>query len=207
MGIVIDLASHPAARRRRAAAAAEQRPEPVAFFFDVASPYTYLAAERVERAFPDAAWVSVCPLGMDGAAAPAGPHPGAEGRAEALGLPLVWPDLPAIDGRRARRAAAFAARHHRAPGFVTAAARLAYAGGFDLDDPAVVAEAAAAAGLALDACLDAAEDPSGDDEMIAAARRLDEAGAGELPVLDLGGRLFAGERRVPEAVAAAVAAG
>lgn len=205
MGIVIDLASHPAARRRRAAVV-ERRLEPVTFFFDVVSPFTYLAAERVERAFPDAVWVSVCPRAMEGEAAPAG-DPGAEGRAEALGLPLVWPEVPGFDGRRARRAAAFAAQHDRAPGFVMAAARLAYAGGFDLDDPAVLAEAAAAAGLPLDACLDAAEDPSGDDEMIAAFRRLREAGAGELPVLELGGRLFAGERRVPEAVAAAVAAG
>src|SRR3954447_12739666 len=128
MGIVIDLASHPAARRRRAAATTgdtARRPEPVSFFFDVISPFTYLAAERVERAFPDARWVSVC----DEAGVRAPRHPGAEGRAEALGLPLVWPDVPAFDGRRARRAAAFAAEQDRAPAFVMAAARLAYAGG------------------------------------------------------------------------------
>jgi 2-hydroxychromene-2-carboxylate isomerase len=202
MGIVIDLASHPAAQRRRAAATAGdtgRRPEPVSFFFDVISPFTYLAAERVERAFPDARWVSVC----DEAGVRAPRHPGAEGRAEALGLPLVWPDVPAFDGRRARRAAAFAAEQDRAPAFVMAAARLAYAGGFDLDDPAVLAEAAAAAGLGFGPCLDAAEDSARDEEMLEAARRLRDAGAVELPVLELGGRLFAGEGRVPEAVAAA----
>lgn len=206
MGIVIDLATHPAAMRRRAVATAgdaERRLEPVSFFFDVVSPFTYLAAERVERAFADARWVSVC----DEATVRGARHPGAEGRAEALGLPLVWPDVPAFDGRRARRAAAFAAEHDRAPAFVMAAARLAYAGGFDLDDPAILAEAAAAAGLSLDECLDAAEDPARDDEMLAAARRLQDAGAGELPVLEIGGRLFAGEGRVPEAVAASILSG
>ena len=53
---------------------------------------------------------------------------------------------------------------HAAP-FVLAASRLAFCGGFDLDDPEVLAEAAAAAGLGLPEVLAAAGDRSRDGEM------------------------------------------
>ena len=60
---------------------------------------------------------------------------------------------------------------HAAP-FVLAASRLAFCGGFDLDDPEVLAEAAAAAGLGLPEVLAAAGDRSRDGEMEATALRL-----------------------------------
>jgi len=50
--------------------------------------------------------------------------------------------------------------------------RLAFCGGFDLDDPEVLAEAAAAAGVPLDDCLRAARDPALDAPALRAARRL-----------------------------------
>jgi len=56
------------------------------------------------------------------------------------------------------RAAVHACDVDRGPAFVLAATRLAFCGGFDLDDPEVLAEAAAAAGLELDACLHAGGD-------------------------------------------------
>lgn len=197
MGTVIDLASHRAARRPRASAPT-QRGVPVVFSFDVASPFTYLAAERVERSFPGAVWEPVSPYNLGVDAVP----PGAEHRAQALRMPLVWPDVPATDGRLARRVAAFAADRGRGASFALAAGRLAYAGGFDLDDPAVLVEAAAAAGLPLEAALDAAEDAGYDERLAAAAHRLSLAGAADLPVLEIAGRVFAGEERLAEAVAA-----
>jgi 2-hydroxychromene-2-carboxylate isomerase len=201
MGTLIDLASRRAARAERGAAAA-LRGVAVVFSFDTASPYTYLAAERVDRMFPAAAWEPVCPRELVGVEELAQ----AEQRARALRMPLVWPDAWRADGRRVRRVAAFAATVDRAPAFVVAAGRLAFAGGFDLDDPAVLCDAAAAAGLPVDAALDAAEDLRYDDALAAAARRLHAAGARELPLLEVGGRRFEGEARLAEAMAASTAA-
>ncbi len=65
------------------------------------------------------------------------------------GCPLIWPEPFADGGVRARRAASFACELGAGAAFALAAGRLAYCGGFDLDDPETLAEAAAAAGLPL----------------------------------------------------------
>ena len=103
------------------------------------------------------------------------------------------------------RAAALACELGRGAAFVLAAGRLAFCGGFDLGDPEVLAEAAAAAGLPLDACLAAAGDAGRDAAIEDAGRRLVAMGADELPALRVGRRLFDGEERLPEAAAAATA--
>ncbi|MBA3328816.1 MAG: disulfide bond formation protein DsbA, partial [Solirubrobacterales bacterium] len=90
--------------------------------------------------------------------------------------------------------------------FVLAASRLAFCGGYDVDAPEILAEAAAAAGLGLDECLQAAGDSRRDGPMQDAGRRLLASGADRLPVLQLGRLLFCGEDRLPEAAAAARAA-
>jgi 2-hydroxychromene-2-carboxylate isomerase len=86
---------------------------------------------------------------------------------------------------------------------VLAAGRLAFCGGYDLDDPEVIAEAAAAAGLPLDDALAAAGQLRRDGPMEHTALRLLRRGADELPVVTVGRQLFAGERRLAEAAAAA----
>jgi 2-hydroxychromene-2-carboxylate isomerase len=101
------------------------------------------------------------------------------------------------------RVASYATECGRGAAFALAAGRLAYCGGFDLEDPEVIAEAAAAAGLGLEACLQAARDESRDGELEAAGRRLLRAGADMLPALRVGSALFWGEERVAEAAAAA----
>jgi 2-hydroxychromene-2-carboxylate isomerase len=85
---------------------------------------------------------------------------------------------------------------------VLAAGRLAFCGGFDLDDPEILAEAAAASGIRLDECLRAAGDTRRDGAMEAAGRRLLAAGADRLPALRIGRSLFWGEQRVAAAAAA-----
>ena len=155
MGIVISLADHRPERRGSAGGA---RPR-VTFAFDLASPWTYLAAERVDRLFVGVNWrpayadVLPDPLAVADPSGPAGrdaaERAAAERRAGELRLPLVWPDR-APDGRQAMRVAALAAEQDRAAPFVLAAGRLAFCGGYDLDDPETIAEAAAAAGLGLD---------------------------------------------------------
>jgi 2-hydroxychromene-2-carboxylate isomerase len=208
MGDVIVLAER---RRRReangnggvTAPAVDGRPRSAIFLFDLASPLTYLAAERVERLLGTVHWQPVAAEALhrgnpwiDPAARAA-----AERRAAALHLPLVWPDRFPDPGRAALRAAAYAADNGRGAAFTLAACRLAYCGGFDLEDPEVLAEAAAAAGLGLEECLSAAGDVALDGSLEAAGRRLLAAGADALPAVRVGRTLICGEDRLGEASA------
>ena len=179
----------------------------VTLWFDLASPATYFAAERAERMFAHLSWRPVLagPLlarGPRAAGAPGVAARAATARAAELRMPLVWPDGNPAAGRAAMRVAAFAAERAQASAFVLAASRLAFCGGFDLDDPEILAEAAAAAALPLDECLRAAGDRSRDAVMEAGGRRLAARGADVLPVLDVGRRLFCGEERLAQAAAA-----
>ena len=204
MGELIDLA-----QRRDAAQRKTRKREPLRaqLFFDLACPFTYLAAERVERAFAHVTWTAASsetlqrsrladdPEGTDRVRA------AAEQRAATLRLPLVWPEGFPKEVPAAMRAAAFAAEHGRGGAFVLAAGRLAFCGGFDLDDPEILAEAAAAAGIRLDHCLRAAGDSGRDGAAEGVGRRLLAAGADRLPVLRVGRSLFWGEQRVGAAAA------
>ena len=127
----------------------------------------------------------------------------AEERAAALRLPLVWPERFPEPVPAAMRVAAYAAECGRGAAFVLAATRLAFCGGFDLDDPEILAEAAAAAGVVLDDTLHAARDEARDGAIEEAGRALLAAGADRLPALRVGRALYWGEARVGEALAAA----
>jgi len=179
------------------------------FYFDLACPFSYLAAERIERLFARVIWRPVL-----GAAAHQGDpwtdplraaaaRAAAERRAVELRVPLVWPESAGADASTAAmRVASYAAECGRAAAFALAAGRLAWGGGFELDDPEVLADAAAAASLGLDAALGASGDIARDGPMEAAALRLLGAGANKLPAVVADRRLFAGELRLAEAAAA-----
>jgi 2-hydroxychromene-2-carboxylate isomerase len=199
MGELISLAERRAARAEAHAPPARPR---VGFFFDLASPWTYLAAERVDRRFADVRWQPAIGEALPGARELASQRRAAEQRADELQLPLVWPEAQPAAGRSAMRVAALAAEHGRSAEFVLAASRLAFCGGYDIDDPEILAEAAAAADLGLDECLLAAGELRRDGPMEQAALRLLAQGADELPVLVVGRSLFCGEHRLPEAAAA-----
>jgi len=211
MGEVIRLAERRQARRNRQGTRISRvRAE---YFFDLACPFTYLTAERVERAFDDIVWtpasgtaLRVGALAADEAAL-AGVRTAAEERAQELRLPLrlplEWPEAFPVDVPAAMRVASHAADSGRGAAFVLAAGRLAFCGGFDLDDPEILFEAAAAAGLPLEDCLRAAGDRRRDGAIEAAGRRLLAAGADRLPALRVGRSLFWGESNVAEAAAAA----
>jgi 2-hydroxychromene-2-carboxylate isomerase len=207
MGDVIVLADR---RRSRArvdgrGVLADGRAEPrvATFLFDLASPLTYLAAERVEPLLGTVGWqpVAADALHRGNPWADPGARENAERRADALDLPLVWPERVPHEGRAALRAAAHAAEQGRGAAFTLAACRLAYCGGFDLEDPEVLAEAAAAAGLGLDECLCAAGDVKRDGALEAAGRRLLAAGADQLPTVWVGRVLICGEDHLAEAAA------
>jgi 2-hydroxychromene-2-carboxylate isomerase len=203
MGEVIRLEDRRARRRPDAAAGEAVRAE---FMFDLASPFTYLAAERVERAFDTVTWTPACATTLRCRSMPtdAGGIEAvverAEARAASLRLPLEWPERWPAPVPAAMRVAHYASQQGRGAAFVLAATRLAFAGGFDLDDLEILTEAAAAAGLRLDRCLQAAREERRDGALEAASRRLLGEGADRLPALWIGDRgVFWGEDRVGDA--------
>ena len=175
----------------------------MSFYFDLLSPWTYLAAERVERQFAGVRWRPVVPDVLAAEESDEGARAAVELRAAELRMPLVWPETWPSAGPRAMRVASLAAQRGRAAPFVLAASRLAFCGGYDLDDPEALAEAAAAAGLGLEECLKAAGDLRRDGPLERAGLRLLAQGAEELPVFVIGHVVFCGERRLSEAAAMA----
>jgi 2-hydroxychromene-2-carboxylate isomerase len=177
------------------------------FFFDVCCPLSYLTAERIERRLGEVEWVPV-----DGASLRAtarartvardagqadpellGLRTRADSCARALRLPLVWPDRFPGGARCAQRASAFACEIGAGAAFALAASRLAFCGGFDLDDPETLAEAAAAAGVPLEECLSAAGEAWRDEELEANAAQLRAHGISQLPAIRVGDHWFEGE--------------
>ena len=189
MGEVVHLDVHRAARRSRSIG----RP---AFAFDLADPFSYLAAERVQRAYATVDWVPASAHAVRGPVDAQRLRAAAEERALAVRLPLVWPERYPVSTPMAMRAAAHAVELGKGADFAIAAGRLAFSGGFDLEQPATIAEAAAAAGLAPGPCLEAAADTSRDADVERATRELRDRGATQLPVLRFGDDLYTGEEQV-----------
>ncbi len=175
-----------------------------AFFYDVACPFSYLVAERLERALGEVEWVPAPAVGLDGGARWArfdATRELAERHALAARLPLVWPERFPANTRHALRAASYAAENGAGASFALAATRLAFCGGFDLEDPEILAVAAAAAGVPLEGCLLAARDPARDRPLWATARGLHARGVQALPTLRLERRFIEGERILIEGAA------
>ena len=177
-------------RARHARPVATSQP---AFFFDVACPLSYLTAERIERSIGRAEWVPVSAAAVDGDRDFESVRARARAQADALRLPLVWPERFPAQAPCALRATVRAAELGAGPRFALAVSRLAFCGGFDLEDPETLAEAAAAAGVPLEDCLQAAGDPSHDRRLDSVAARLRSGGIGELPAIEVDGRLLEGE--------------
>ena len=189
---------------------------PPAFFFDPSCPFSYLAAERVERMLGEVHWVPAAAASLHGSGPPLHlpEHDAldrdpleqtrivmarAEHRALALRLPLVWPDRFPAGSPAALRAAAYAAEAGAGARFALAAARLAFCGGFDLEDRDVLADAAKAAELDVDEALAAAANPALDGPLHSTARGLSAHGVRSLPAIRVGRRLISGERMLEEA--------
>ncbi len=187
---MIYLDQHRALRSRPAS---NSRP---IFYFDLGCPFSYLAAERVERTLAAVDWV---PVPADQLRAPMTDsevedlRQRAAGRAAALRLPLVWPDRFPASAPCALRAAAHAAKVGAGARFALSASRLAFCGGFDLEDPETLAEAAAASGVSLQDCLAAARDSERDGPLRDTAQRLRGRGVRALPTIEVDGQLLQGE--------------
>lgn len=163
-------------------------------YFDLASPYTYLVAERLERRVGAAVWrpamlSTPSPRGEEMVAE-------AESRAHALRMPLVWPERFPSRAPTAMRVATYANEQGCGPAFAIAAGRLAFCGGYDIEDPDILAEAAAAAGLEVGGALVAARDPRRDHQIAMAGRSVEHAGGTVLPALAHERHLYCGEEQI-----------
>jgi 2-hydroxychromene-2-carboxylate isomerase len=125
-----------------------------AFFFDLASPAAYLAAERALQDHPGVEWVPVLARELPGAETYDAFRcaeerdialSALERAAAARGLqPLRWPTPFPFDSLFAMRVATYAKQIGRTVPFALAAYRQAFAGGRSLADPDTVMIAAAA---------------------------------------------------------------
>ena len=188
------------------------------FYFDLGSPYAYLAAERVSGLFTEAGleqpeWRPILlgglfqRFGRDSWANGPGRDEGmaeVERRASAYGLPpIVWPDPWPGNMLTAMRVATFAKQTGRTVSFSLAAFRQAFAAGRDLSDPDNVMIAAAACELHPNALIKA----TGTEAVKGALREATDAAAARgvegVPALLVGEEVFWGDDRLEAGVEAA----
>jgi 2-hydroxychromene-2-carboxylate isomerase len=186
---------------------------PLELFYDLGSPYAYLAVERAERVLGVEPVLRPVLLGAIFAARGHGSWSQTEARAEgiaeverraaAYGLPPVrWPPGWPPDTLAAMRAAVWAERRGRGAPFARAAFRRAFAAGEDLADIAVLAAAAADAGLPAGDVAAAIADPAVKDDLRARTGAALALGVRGVPTLRAGGRLLYGDDRLEDAAAA-----
>jgi 2-hydroxychromene-2-carboxylate isomerase len=187
------------------------------FYFDLASPYSYLGAERVDGLFAAAGLAPPTwrPILFGGLLKDLDRTPWGltdererhfaiiEERAAAYGLPpLAWPDPSPANSLAAMRAATVAAAHGRTRDFALAAFREAFVNGRDLGTAETIADAAGACGLRaeIEAGITAPETKAA---VRAATEEAARVGLEGVPTVALGPDLFWGDDRLEEAVAAA----
>jgi 2-hydroxychromene-2-carboxylate isomerase len=185
-----------------------------AFYFDLASPLAYLAAERVRHTLPIACeWQPVLARELEGAdtfeafrcqAESEVFRAQTEQRAGELGVPqLRWPDPFPFDSAPAMRVATYAKSICRGVAFAQAAFRQAFAGGHSLADREYVLIAAAACEMHPAAVLKAAERSSVAEQLAAATSAARALGVRDVPAVRLGERVLHGERALEQAAALA----
>jgi 2-hydroxychromene-2-carboxylate isomerase len=187
-------------------------PTPAAFYFDLASPLAYLAAERILQVFPGPAeWRPVLARELDGAEKWEAfrreterdvLRAELERRAQALGLqPLRWPEPFPFDSSLAMRVATYAASIGRAVPFAQAAFRQAFAGGHSLEEVDHVLIAAAACEMHPRAVLQGAELDTVTRRLESTTAAAREAGVPDVPAVTVDGEVFVGERELERAAA------
>ncbi len=183
------------------------------FYYDLNSPYAWLAAERIHQVLPQVAvWQ---PILLGGIWQQSGGRSWAitekrdegmrevEQRAEQYGLlPVRWPDDWPTNTLKAMRAAVFAQQTGRAVAFSLAAFRQAFAAGKDLQEIDNVLIAAAACELHPNAVLKAIELQSTKDRLRDATQEAYDRGVRGVPSVATGDQVFWGDDRLEEAAAA-----
>ena len=190
------------------------------FYFDLGSPYAYLAAERVNPLFVEATglppvWQPILlgglfkRFGRDSWANSPGREEGireVERRASSYGLPPIrWPDPYPGNTLYAMRVATFAKEIGKAVSFASAAFRQAFAAGRDLTDPESVMIAAAACELHPRSVEQAASRDSIKARLREATEEAGDAGVRGVPSLLVAGEVYWGDDRLEDAVEVATA--
>lgn len=191
--------------------AAAERDDPI-LYFDLGSPYAYLAVMRVHALLGREVRLQPVLLGAIFAHrgwgswaltdARASNVAEIERRAAAYGLPLRWPRDWPPNSLTAQRVAIFAQRRGVGRAFAEAVYVATYGRGGDLGAPETILAAGEAAGLSHDEIAAAPADPvikAALREATDAAIALGVAGA---PTLRLDGRLYFGDDKLEEAVVA-----
>ncbi len=173
-------------------------PTSAAFYFDLASPQAYLAAERILHVLPEPAeWRPVLAAAQNDVT-----RSRIEGRAQELDLqPVRWPEPFPFDSSLAMRVATYAASIGRTVPFAQAAFRQAFAGGHSLANPDFVLIAAAACEMHPAAVLRAAELRSTAERLAATSAEAARAGVTDVPAVVVGEYKFAGEDALERAAA------
>lgn len=192
---------------------------PACFYFDLASPLAYLAAEQVLHALPGPAeWRPVLARELRASTTESLAGGSVESwrcenereafredvarRAAQLGLqPLRWPEPFPCDSALAMRAATYAKSIGRAVPFAQAAFRQAFAGGRDLSQLDNVLIAAAACEMHPAAVTRGAELGSVATQLAVATGDAANRGIIEIPAIVVDGDVFEGERAVEQAAA------
>ncbi len=192
----------------------------ITFYFDVGSPYAYLAAERVESVLPEPPrWQPVLLGGLfkltgrsswalgDYRRRQAGMAE-IERRARGYGLPpIVWPDPWPTDYLAAMRAVTWASGVGQGQAVARQLSRDAFQRGCELSIEAHVLAAVASVGLDRGEARDAIRDPA----IKAALRKATEAahalGVFAVPTVEVAGELFWGDDRLEDAAAHADSVG
>jgi 2-hydroxychromene-2-carboxylate isomerase len=186
---------------------------PPTFYFDLGSPYAYLAAERIHKVLPVVpVWQPILLGGIwqeTGGQSWAMTDERETGMAEVERraaeyelMPIRWPDEWPTNTLQAMRVATFAASIGRAVAFSLAAFRQAFAGGKDLSDIDNVLIAAAACELHPNAVLKAIETQSVKDKLREATAEAYARGVRGVPTIAVGNQLFYGDDRLEEAASA-----
>lgn len=184
------------------------------FYFDLGSPYAWLAAERIHQVMPaPPVWQPILLGGIwqqTGGRSWATTDRREEGmreierRAKAYGLlPVKWPDPWPNNGLKAMRAAVFAKQAGRTIAFALAAFRQAFAGGRDLSDIDNVLIAAAACELHPSAVLKGIEMQSTKDRLRAATQAAYDRGVRGVPSVVVHDEVFWGDDQLEQAAEAA----
>jgi 2-hydroxychromene-2-carboxylate isomerase len=188
----------------------------VSLYFDLGSPYAYLAVARAATVLgrpPDLEPVllgAIFKLRGGGSwsqtAQRASEIAEVERRAAAYGLPaMAWPEGWPLDGLRTMRAAVWAKQENAIDAFAQAAFRRQFVEGRDLSGADALAEVAEEVGLAGADLRAAIESPAVKDQLRSATAGAWEAGVRGVPTVRVGSRLFYGDDQL-EAVRALLSA-
>jgi 2-hydroxychromene-2-carboxylate isomerase len=186
----------------------------VTFYFDIGSPYAYLAAERIHTLLPEAVvWQPVLLGGIfkltgrsswalgDYRRRQAGMAE-IERRARSYGLPPIrWPDPWPTDYLTAMRAVTYAFIVERGHDLTMAMFRRAFQRGREMSHQADVLAATAEVGLTREEVEGAVQDPAIKQRLRAATDAACELGVFGVPSFAVGRELFWGDDRLEDAAA------